>query len=78
MRMSRTVAGIDPATIDYDVLHGGHPARDLAEYTGLHNEVGLIAMATRGLNARQRLLHHSTTFDVAHHVSIPVVALHDM
>ena len=77
-RMSRKVAGIDPATIDYDVLHGGHPARDLAEYTALHDDVGLIALATRGLDARQRVLHHSTTFDVAHHASVPVVALHDV
>jgi nucleotide-binding universal stress UspA family protein len=78
LRLSRKVAGLDRSTLDYDVLHGGHPARDLAQYTALHDEVGLIAMATRGLDARQRLLHHSTTFDVARHAHVPVVVLHDV
>jgi nucleotide-binding universal stress UspA family protein len=38
----------------------------------------MIALATRGLVARQRLLHHSTTFDVAHHATVPVLALYEV
>jgi len=76
--MRHELTGVDPATIDFDVLHGSHPAHDLAEYTARQSDVGMIALATRGLIARQRLLHHSTTFDVAHHATVPVLALHEV
>ena len=59
--------------VDYDVLHGEHPAADIASYAAAHPEVGAIALATRGLSGPNRLMHRSTAFDVAHHASVPVV-----
>ena len=66
-----------PATVDYEVLHAKHPAHELVDYAARSDDVGMIALATRGLDARHRLLHHSTTFDVARHAAVPVLALHE-
>jgi nucleotide-binding universal stress UspA family protein len=77
-RMSRGVPGIDPATADFEVLHAKHPGNELVEYAARQDEVGMLALATRALSARQRLLHHSTTFDLAHHAAVPVLALHEL
>jgi nucleotide-binding universal stress UspA family protein len=63
-------------SIDYDVLHGDHPARDLADYVAAQRGVGLIALATRGLRGRARLLHGSTAFELAHRAVVPVLILH--
>ena len=73
---SGAMPGVNPATIDFDVLHARHPAHELVEYAARKDDVGMIALATRGLSGRHRLLHHSTTFDVAHHAAVPVLALH--
>jgi nucleotide-binding universal stress UspA family protein len=75
--MSRATPGVDPARADFDVLHARHPAHELARYVARQDDVGMVAMATRGLSARQRLVHHSTTFDVARHAAVPVLALHE-
>ncbi len=75
-RVSRHLIGVDPATIDFDVLHGGHPARQLIDDARRRSDVGMVAMATRGLDAPHRLLDHSTTFDVARHAPVPVLAVH--
>lgn len=75
-RVTCDMTGVDPATIDFDVLHGGHPARQLVDDARRRSDVGMIALATRGLDARQRLLDHSTTFEVARHAPVPVLAVH--
>ena len=46
------VPTIDHDAVDYDVLHGGHPAHDIADYVGDHPDVGMVALATRGLSGR--------------------------
>ena len=46
-----------PDAVDYDVLHGGHPAHNIADYVAVHPEIGMVALATRGLSGRARLLH---------------------
>jgi nucleotide-binding universal stress UspA family protein len=61
---------------DYDVLHGDHPAHDLADYVAAQSDVGLIALATRGLRGRARLLHGGTAFELAHRSIVPVLILH--
>ena len=72
------VHGFDPAAVDYDVLHGGHPAHNLVDYTASRPEIGMIALATRGLTGRDRVLHGSTAFQVAHRAAIPVAILHQV
>jgi nucleotide-binding universal stress UspA family protein len=75
-RAARTVPSLDSTTTDYDVLHGDHPARDLADYVAAQRDVGLIALATRGLRGRARLLHGSTAFKLAHRAVVPVLIVH--
>jgi nucleotide-binding universal stress UspA family protein len=70
------LTSIDPAAADYDVLHGDHPARSIAEYVSAHPEVGMIALATRGLRPRARLVHGSTAFELTHRAVVPVAILH--
>jgi nucleotide-binding universal stress UspA family protein len=77
--LSRTAARVPHfarETVDYDVLHGEHPAADIAGYLAAHTEVGAVALATRGLSGSGRLLHGSTAFEVAHRASAPVLILH--
>jgi nucleotide-binding universal stress UspA family protein len=61
---------------DYDILHGDHPARDLSDYVAAQRDVGLIALATRGLRGCARLLHRSTAFELAHRAVVPVLIVH--
>jgi nucleotide-binding universal stress UspA family protein len=62
--------------VDYDVLHGKDVVKALTEYASLQPEVGMIALATRGLTGGARLLHGSTAFELAHDASDPVLVLH--
>jgi nucleotide-binding universal stress UspA family protein len=61
---------------DYDVLHGGRPARDIAAYATAQRDLGIIALATRGLRDTARLLHGSTAFDLARRAEVPVLIFH--
>ncbi len=70
------VPTIERCAVDYDVLHGKHPARDLADYVATYPEIGMVAVATRGLSGGARLRHGSTSLELAHRVGIPVVILH--
>jgi nucleotide-binding universal stress UspA family protein len=75
-RAAHTMPSIQSQLADYDVLHGDHPARDLADYVAAQRDVGLVALATRGLRRRARLLHGSTAFDLAHCAVVPVLIMH--
>ena len=77
-RAAAKVPTIDHDAVDYDVLHGGHPAHDIADYIGEHPDVGMVALATRGLSGRSRLLHGSTAFALAHRAIVPVLILHQV
>jgi nucleotide-binding universal stress UspA family protein len=70
------VPSIKPQFSDYDVLHGDHPARDLADYVVAQRDVGMVALATRGLSGGARLLQGSTAFELAHRATVPVLILH--
>jgi nucleotide-binding universal stress UspA family protein len=74
--VARTLPSIAPGSVDYDVLHGRHPARDLAEYVAAQRDVAMVAMATRGLSGTDRLLHGGTAFELAHRAVVPVLILH--
>jgi nucleotide-binding universal stress UspA family protein len=63
---------------DYDILHGDHPSRDLSDYVAAQRDVGLIALATRGLRGRARLIHEGTAFDLAHRAVVPVLIVHEV
>jgi nucleotide-binding universal stress UspA family protein len=71
-----TITSIERHEIDYDILHGPRPARALADHVATRPEVGMVAMATRGLQKGDRLLHGSTAFDLAHRAVVPVAILH--
>jgi nucleotide-binding universal stress UspA family protein len=70
------VPTIERRTVDYDVLHGDHPAHDIVDYTATDPEIGMLAVATRGLTGGARLRNGSTSCQLAHRAGIPVVILH--
>ena len=72
------VSAFDHEVVDYDVLHGGHPAHNIADYVTLHPEIGMVTLATRGLSGRARLLHGSTAFELAHRATVPVLIQHSV
>jgi nucleotide-binding universal stress UspA family protein len=75
-RAAEAVPSLKPQVADYDVLHGDHPARDLADYVAAQSDVGMVALATRGLSGRDRVLHGGTAFELAHRAVVPVLILH--
>jgi nucleotide-binding universal stress UspA family protein len=75
-RVAEGLPSLDPRRADYDVLHGKHPARDIADYVGAQRDVGMVGLATRGLAGSARVLQGSTAFDLAHRASVPVLVLH--
>ena len=70
------IPNLDHDAVDYDILHGGHPARNIADYVAAHPEIGMVAVATRALGGRARLLHGSTAFELAHRATVPVLIQH--
>jgi nucleotide-binding universal stress UspA family protein len=50
-RAAETMPSMKSTFADYDVRHGDHPARDLADYVAAQRDVGLVALATRGCAA---------------------------
>jgi nucleotide-binding universal stress UspA family protein len=75
-RAMETMPSMKSTLADYDVLHGDHPARDMADYVAAQRDVGLVALATRGLRGGARLLHGSTAFELAHRAVVPVLIVH--
>ena len=72
-RIAATMPSMKSQLADYDVLHGDHPARDLADYVAAQGNIGLVALATRGLRGGARLIHGSTAFELAHRAVVPVL-----
>ena len=77
-RAAETMPSMKSTLTDYDVLHGDHPARDLADYVAAQRDVGLVALATRGLRGGARLLHGGTAFELAHRAVVPVLIVHQV
>jgi nucleotide-binding universal stress UspA family protein len=75
-RAAATMPSMRPQVADYDVIHGDHPGHVLADYVFAQPDIGLIALATRGLRGGARLLHRSTAFELAHRAVVPVLILH--
>jgi nucleotide-binding universal stress UspA family protein len=61
---------------DYEVLHARDAAKELSSYVERQDEVAVLAISSRGLEGRERLLHGSTAFEVAGHSPVPVLILH--
>jgi nucleotide-binding universal stress UspA family protein len=76
--VAEKITSIPRTEVDYDVLHGHDPAHSIADYVACHEDVGMIALATRGLNGRARLIRGSTAFDLAHRATVPVLILHHL
>lgn len=64
-----------PHNRDFDVLHG-EPASAIAEYVKETPDVGMVAMATRGIPAGARITMGSTALSVLRHAVVPVLMLH--
>ncbi|CAB4877609.1 unannotated protein [freshwater metagenome] len=64
-----------PHNLDYDVLHGNVESA-INDYVAQTAEVGMIAMATRGVPAGARLTIGSTALHVLRHAIVPVLMLH--
>ncbi|MEI7618274.1 MAG: universal stress protein [Actinomycetota bacterium] len=64
-----------PHNRDFDVLHG-EAAAAITAYVEESADVGMIAMATRGIPAGARLTMGSTALNVLRHAAVPVLMLH--
>ena len=73
---ARKIPAMAGGPIDSGVLHGRHPAHELADYVATYPEIGLVAMATRGLSGVERLRHGGTAFELAHRAVVPVAIAH--
>jgi nucleotide-binding universal stress UspA family protein len=58
--------------VDFDVLHGTHPAHELADLTGRW-PVDLLVMATHGRSGWSRLTLGSVAMNVVHRAACPVL-----
>ena len=64
-----------PHDRDFDVLHGDVETA-ISDYVAQTADVGMIAMATRGVPAGARMTIGSTALTVLRHCSVPVLMLH--
>ena len=64
-----------PHDRDFDVLHGDVESA-IADYVEQTADVGMIAMATKGVPAGARLTVGSTALNVLRHCVVPVLMLH--
>ena len=72
---ARVAASFTPMVgkeVNYDVLHGQHPAKDIVEYANNH-DAALIAMATHGHTGLKRLAMGSVAMGVVHDAHCPVL-----
>jgi nucleotide-binding universal stress UspA family protein len=58
--------------VDYDLLHGDHPARELADLTD-RSPVAVMVMATHGRSGWSRLRVGSVVMNVVHHAICPIL-----
>jgi nucleotide-binding universal stress UspA family protein len=65
----------EPHNRDFDVLHGDVETA-ISEYASQTADVGMIAMATRGIPAGARLTMGSTALSVLRHATVPMLMLH--
>jgi nucleotide-binding universal stress UspA family protein len=60
--------------VTYDVVHGDHPARELAELTD-RSPVAVMVMATHGRSGWSRLRLGSVAMNVVHHALCPILVV---
>lgn len=65
----------EPHNRDFDVLHGNVDSA-ITEYVAETADVGMIAMATRGIPAGARLTMGSTALTVLRHATVAMLMLH--
>ena len=65
----------EPHNRDFDVLHGEVESA-ISRYVEQTADVGMIAMATRGIPAGARLTMGSTALTVLRHAPVPMLILH--
>jgi nucleotide-binding universal stress UspA family protein len=75
-RVAARMISLKRKDVDFDVLHSDDPAAKLVDYAAHNPDVGMIALATRGLTGGARLIDGNTAFTVAHRATIPVLVLH--
>ena len=68
----------DGPPIDFEVLHGSHPATEIIDYINRSPEIVLTAMASHGVPVQARLVVPSITYRVVRKAACPVVVLHPL
>jgi nucleotide-binding universal stress UspA family protein len=74
-RLARDLQALGTATVNYDVLHSAHPAKEIVNFCQSRDAV-LLVVATRKRSGLDRLLFGSVAIDIVKHASVPVVAVH--
>jgi nucleotide-binding universal stress UspA family protein len=60
--------------VEYEALHGKHPAKSVAEFAKTYRG-GLIVAATHGRTGLDRLTEGSVAMDIVHHAPCPVLLI---
>jgi nucleotide-binding universal stress UspA family protein len=63
------------ATVNYDVLHSNHPAKEIVEFSQ-SRDAALLAVSTRERSGLDRLLFGSVAIDIVKRATVPVLAVH--
>ncbi len=63
------------ASVNYDVLHSSHPAKEVVRYSQSRDAV-LLVVATRKRSGLDRLLFGSVAIDIVKDSTVPVLAVH--
>ncbi len=63
------------ATVNYDVLHNNHHAKEIVSFSNSRN-AALLAVSTRERSGLDRLLFGSVAIDIVKHATVPVLAVH--
>ncbi len=73
--LARDLEARGTATVNYDVLHGAHPAKEIVSFSESRDAV-LLVVATRQRSGLDRLLFGSVAIDIVKRASVPVLAVH--
>lgn len=71
-RLAQRFAAESGHEVEYDVVHGKHPARAISDHAA-RNDVGLIVATTHGRAGLARLTVGSTAADIVRHATCPVL-----
>lgn len=74
-RLAHELEARGTATVNYDVLHSTHPAKEIVQFSDTRDAV-LLAVSTRERSGLDRLLFGSVAIDIVKRATVPVLAVH--